>query len=316
MKTDDELIERLRKASREVRPPDDPLRRLRRREVTKRRSERLAAVGLAAVLLVAAVGGSLLALGRVWSGHDQEGTSSGWTPDRALGVRPGQYFYLKGSTLGIGDGSRNEQETWWAPDGSGELRFRTNRPDKYVPYPPEGVYGKGEFPLPYQDDLSSLSTDPRILDVQLRERADRSGDTLWRTILIILDPERSPTVLPEVRAAVFEVAAGQEGVSRSDHIEDPVGRDAISLKLTEMAPGVDDSGNPRKSPMHWAWFFDPGTHQLMAEAVGFDAPPQPFLILESAIVNSRGAEPIDDQLLFPRPTRPLQPPPQPSPSLP
>jgi hypothetical protein len=234
-----------------------------------------------------------------------------------LNLRPGQYFYLKGIILGTGDGSRIDQETWWATDGSGELRFDTNRPDKYIPYPPEGVYKKGKFPLPYQDYLSSLSTDPIILEVQLRERAERDGETVWRAILNLLDFERSPHALPELRAALFEVASGLEGVTRRDHIEDPVGRDAISLELTEMAQGVDDSGNPAESPMHWAVFFDPGTHQLMAAAVSVgDARPTPFEILQSGIVDSRGAEPADEQLLFPRPLRQLQPPPQPSPSLP
>jgi hypothetical protein len=316
MKTDEELIERLRRASRAVRAQEDPLERLYRRRAIRRHRERLSAAGIAIVLLAVAVGGSLFALGGVWGGHGPVGMSSGWTPDRPLGLRPGQYFYLKGTTLETGDGSRIVQETWWAPNGSGELRFDTNRPDKYVPYPPEGIYGEGEFTPPNQDDLSSLSTDPKILEVQLRERADRSGDTLWRTILILLDFERSPTALPELRAALFEVAAGLGGVTRRDHIEDPVGRDAVSLALMEMVQRVDDSGNPAVSAMRWALFFDPGTHQLMAEAVGFDGPPNPFLVLESAIVSSSGAEPSTDQFLFPRPLRRLQPPPQPSPRLP
>jgi hypothetical protein len=314
MKTDEELIERLRQASRTVHPRQDPLERLYRRRGMKRRRERLSTGMLAVVLLVAVVGGSLFALGRVWGGHRRSGASSGWTPDRPLELRPGRYFYLKGTDYGIGDGSLIEQETWWAPDGSGELRFDTNRPDKYVPYPPEGVYKKGKFPLPNQADLSSLSTDPAILQEQLRERSDADGETLWRTIRNLLDSERSPQALPELRAALFEVTAGLEGVTRVDRVEDPVGRDAISLKLNEVVAGVNDAGEPTQSTMRWALFFDPGTHQLMAEAVGFDAPPQPFRILESGIVDSRGAEPTDDQLLFPRPLR--RPQPQPSPSLP
>jgi hypothetical protein len=315
MKTDEELAERLRRATRTMRLPEDPLERLYGRRTTGRHRERLAAAGVAIMLLAAAVGGSLFALGGVWSDR-RVNTTSGWTPDRPLDLRPGQYFYLKGTILGTGDGSRIDQETWWAPDGSGELRFGTNRPDKYVPYPPEGVYGKGEFPLPYQDDVSSLSMDPSILEVQLHERAERDGDTLWRTILNLLDFERSPTTLPELRAALFEVAGDMEGVTRRDHIEDPVGREAVSLALTEVVQGVDDTGNPVASPMHWALFFDPGTHQLMAEAVGFDGPPQPFLILESGIVDSRGAEPAEDQALFPRPLRQAEPLPQASPTLP
>jgi hypothetical protein len=314
MKTDEDVIESLRQASRAVRPPADPLERLNRRRETKRRRERWVAGGLALALFVAVFGGSLFALRGVWS--DDRQTSSGWTPERPLEIETGHYFHLKGTLFGTGDGSRIDQETWWAPDGSGQLRFNTNRPDKYVPYPPEGVYRKGEFPLPNQDDLSLLSTDPKILEDQLRELAERTGDSLWRTILNLLNFERSPHALPELRAALFEVAAGLDGVARVDGAMDPVGREAIVLKWNEVVAAVNDAGEPTQATMRWALFFDPGTHQLMAEAVGFDAPPKPFLILESAIVGSRGAEPSDDELLFPRAPREPELPPQPSPFLP
>ncbi len=310
MKTDEEVSERVHRASHAVQPPVDPLERLYRRRETKRHRERLTAAGIAIVLLVAAVGGSLFAVARVWSGHGRAGMSSGWTPDRPLELRPGQFFYLKGTVLGTGDGSRITQETWWAPDGSGELRFDTNRPDKYVPYPPEGVYDTGKFPLPYQDDLSSLSTDPKILEVQLRNRADRYGDTMWRAILNLLDFERSPQALPELRAALFEVAAGLGGVTREVDAEDPVGRNAVALDFTDHGKCVADQC-PR-----WVLFFDPGTHQLMDEAVGFLEDPVPFLVLDAAIVNSRGEQPTDDQLLFPMSLRQLRLRPQPSPSVP
>lgn len=314
MKTDEELSDRLRHVSRVVRLPEDPLGRLYRRRLTRHRRERLTAVLVAMVLLVGAVGGTLFALRGAWGG-DRRVPSSGWSPERSLELQPGQYFYLKGTDFGF-DGSRQDQQTWWAPDGSGELRFDTNRPDKYVPYPPEGVYEKGAFPLPYQDDLSSLSTEPSILEGQVRERAERDGESEWRAILNLLDFERSPQALPELRAALFEVAAGLDGVMREDDVQDPVGRDAVSLEADEVVQGINDSGEPTTSTMHWELFFDPGTHQLMAEAVGFAGPPVPFEILQSAIVDSRGAEPTDDQLLFPKPVHELVLPPQPSPTLP
>jgi len=232
-----------------------------------------------------------------------------------LKLQPGQYFYLKGTDFGF-DGSQQDQQTWWAPDGSGELRFDTNRPDKYKPYPPEGIYDKGGFPPPYQDDLSSLSTDPAVLEEQVRERAEKNGDSMWRAILNLLDFERSPQALAELRAALFEVAAGLDGVTREDGVQDPVGRDAVTLLRDEVVQGVNDSGEPTPYTMRWELFFDPGTHQLMAEGVGFDASPVPFEILQSAIVDSRGAEPTDDQLLFPLPVHEFVPSPQPSPSLP
>jgi hypothetical protein len=202
------------------------------------------------------------------------------------------------------------EETWWAPDGSGELRFRTDRPDKYVPHPPVGVYGKGGFPLLSQQDLSELSTDPAILAEQVRERADRDGVSMWRVVLRLLDAEVSPQALPELRAALFEVAARFDGVVRDDGVQDPVGRDAMALAFVDK--GECDHG---QCP-HWVLFFSPGTHQLMAESVGFSEEPVPFRVIESAIVDSNGAEPADEQLLFPRASRQLRPAPRPSFSLP
>jgi hypothetical protein len=301
MKTDEDVIEGLRRASRAVKPSDRPLESLHRRRATKRRRQRLAAALVAMTVFVAGVGGSLFALRGVLGGQ-RDVTGSGWTPSRSLELQPGQYFYLNGLVLGTGDGSRIQQETWWAPDGSGELRFDTDRPDKYVSWPPEGIYGKGEFPL---EDLSSLSTDQVILEEQLRERAAEEGTSVWRTIVNLTNVERFPNALPELRAALFDVAAQLEGATREDDVEDPVGRDAVSLAMT------DEDG------LEWELFFDPGTHQLMAQAVAFgEGQPVPFLIVESGIVDARGAEPTDGQRLFPRPARDVEPPVQPSPSLP
>jgi hypothetical protein len=311
MKTDEELSERLRRASRTVRLPEDPVERLYRRQVTKHRRERLTATVVAMILFVAAVGGTLLALRVAGSSRNPAPASGAWTPERSLKLEPGQYFYLKGTAYGIGDGSRIVQETWLAPNRSGELRFSTNRPDKYKPYPPEGVYEKGQFPLPHQEDPSKLSTDPTVLQSQLRASARRNGISMWRSVLNLLDFERSPEALPELRSALFEVAAGLKGVSRQEGVTDPVGRDALALQADEVSRGIDDSGQPTRHTMRWELFFDPGTHQLMAEAVGVDAQPVPFEILESAIVDARGAVPTEDQLLFPRPAHRFEPPPPP-----
>ena len=315
MKTDEELSERLRRASDTVWLPEEPVERLYRRRATKRRRERLTGAVVALVLSVGAVGGALFALRAVWGDHRGIPGSGQWTPDRPLELQPGQYFYLKGTDFGF-DGSQQDQQTWWAPDGSGELRFDTNRPDKYKPYPPEGMYERGSFPLPYQDELSRLSADPKVLEEQVRERAERNGDSMWRAILNLLDFERSPDGLPELRAALFDVVAGLKGVTREDGLIDPVGRDAIVLRSDEVGRRFNDVGKRVRYTMRWALFFDPGTHQLMAEAVGFDAPPVPFEILQSAIVDALGAQPTDNQLLFPPPVHRFTPPPQPSPSLP
>jgi hypothetical protein len=313
MKTDEELIERLRRASYRVRSPDDPLGKLHRRKATKHRRERLAAGFLAVVVAAGAVGGGLALLRGLSRNAGEASAGSGGVLGRSLELGPGQYFYLKGTSLEGGDGARIDQETWWSPDGSGELRFDTDRPDKYISWPPEGVYGEGEFPLGVDgifEDVASLSTDPVILEEQLRERAESNDHShLWRAIVDLLNFERSPNVLPELRAALFEVAAGLEGVTRDDGAEDPVGRAAIALDRAD-----DGDGN------NWALFFDPGSHQLMAAKVSWDGAwdgvGDALYVLESAIVDARGIEPSDEQLLFPRPAREPERPVTPSPFLP
>lgn len=124
----------------------------------------------------------------------------------------------------------------------------------------------------------------------------------------LLNFERSPDVLPELRSALFEVAAGLDRVTRYD-AEDPVGRAAIALDRAD-----DSDGN------HWVLFFDPGSHQLMAAKVSWDGAwdgvGDALYVLESAIVDSPGAEPTDADLLFSRPVRAPEPPVVRSPDLP
>jgi hypothetical protein len=300
-----DLTTRLRRTAEDVPVPTDPFDRLLRRRDRKRRRDRIAAAAVAGLVALAALGGTLALL----RGIGTDGRSSPASGDGvggSLTLQPGQYFYLKGTALEGGDGSLIEQETWWATDGSGELRFETDRPDKYIPWPPEGIYQEGAFPV---EDLSSLSADPVVLEEQLRERADGdSPPALWEAIVDLLYFERFPNVVPEVRAALFEVAAGLEGVTRDDGAEDPVGRDAISLGLTDHE-GYD-----------WELFFDPDTHQLMARKVSWDGSwdgiGDSLTIFDSAIVESPGAEPSDDQRLFPPPEREPERPVLPSPEYP
>jgi hypothetical protein len=308
-----DLADRLRRTADRLPVPTDPFERLLRRRDRKRR-DRVAAAVVAALVAVAALGGGLALL----RGIGTDGRSRPASGERfagSLALEPGQYFFLKGTSYEGGDGSLIEQETWWAPDGSGELRFDTDRPDKYVPWPPEGVYEEGAFPLGVDgifENVESLSTDPVALEEQLRERGE-GGDPsqLWGAVVDLLYFERSPNVLPELRTALFEVAAGLDGVTRVEGVEDPVGRDAISLAFIELT----DSER-----YDWALFFDPVTHQLMARKVSWDGSWDGFgdslTILESAIVESRGAEPSDDQLLFPPPEREPEPPVPPSPVYP
>jgi hypothetical protein len=297
MKTDEDVTRRLREASHLVELPADPFARLVGRRTRKRRRERVASAAIGLVLVAGIVGSALFLMQGVGS-SGRTGLGGGSGP---LQLAPGQYFYLRQITIAGpgGDGSRLEQETWWASDGSGQLKFETNRPDKYVPYPPEGEYAKGKFPLPWLDqkkiDPSSLSTDPSVLEKQLRRRSsatDGTGPTRSGEILrAIRNLSALPEALPDLRAALFEVAARLPGVERHDAVQDPLGRDAVALELAN-----DGAGG------HWVLFFDPGHHQLMAvsEARADLETVYPFMYFESAIVDARGQQPSDQELLFPR----------------
>jgi hypothetical protein len=202
---------------------------------------------------------------------------AGWQSTRRLELQPGEYFYLRVESDEAEDGWVRDVQTWWATDGSGEVRNRSTRQDKY-PYPPSGVYGEGEFPEPY--DLSWLSTDPEVLAAQLRE-ATFGGDFAL--------PE-TPYASPEVRAALFEVASTSEGVTVIQDVHDSAGRRAIALETSERDGAFTAT---------WRTYFDPGTHQAIAWTYSSSRGGSAWLLLESAIVDEAGALPRPDEWLVP-----------------
>jgi hypothetical protein len=304
MKTDEDVRGALRRASRYVRPLDRPLDGFDRHRGRRRTRQRVAAGSIAVVVAGGLVAGGLLALNGVGT---RDGTDSGLglAPGiaRSLDVGPGRYFYLRQIGLPGADDAWTDQRTWWATDGSGALRFETNRPDKYVPFPPRGTYGRGAFPIPYGNDLSSLSTDPRVLRDQLRERSGEDGASpapefapdglglsetgrTWRAIVRLFG---YPNALPQLRAALFEVAAHLPGVRVDSRTRDPFGRRSVALELRD-----DGAGG------HWKLFFDPTTHQLMTESEAWGARPlRPIVVFESGVVDSTDGIPGRPDLLFP-----------------
>ena len=173
MKTDEELTERLRRASRAVRPPEDPVEGLHRRRGAKRRHERLAAGGVAMVLFVAAVGGSLYALRGGGHGH---GHAAGPRGGQSLSLDTGQYFYDRMTLVlpSMGEGSSGGTaviESWWATDGSGRRTATEDGVDYGLPE--QGTWGPGAFPV--VDDISGLSSDPATLYQQLQQRGASHG---------------------------------------------------------------------------------------------------------------------------------------------
>jgi hypothetical protein len=265
---------RLQEAGRLVTLPDRPFDRLVERRRQARRRQRITT--LAVGILVAA--GSLGGVGLLMFGLDDgsRDVAAGWEPSRRLALLPGEYFYLRVTSDEAVDGWVRDVETWWAPDGSGEVRNRSTRQDKY-PYPPTGVYGEGEFPELY--DLSWLSTDAEVLAAQLRE-GTFGGVGL----------SEIPYASPEVRAALFEVASTSEGVTAIEDAHDPAGRLAIALETSER-DGADT--------FTWRTYFDPGTHQALAWAFESSRGGSAWILLESAIVDAQGERPDIGEWLAP-----------------
>jgi hypothetical protein len=270
-----DVRERLRNATEFVTIPERPFERMIERRDRKRRSQRLASAAVAFAVAAAAVGGGVILLSRL--GQDQVDTGGGWQPTKALAMQPGDYFYLRVESSEAVDGHIRDVETWWGLDGSGEIRNRSTRQDKY-PYPPSGVYGEGEFPEPYA--LSWLSTDPEVLAAQLRE-ATFGGDFAL--------PE-TPYASPEVRAALFDVASTSEGVTVIEDVHDSADRPAIALETSERDGAFTET---------WRTYFDPGTHQAIAWTYSSSRGGSAWLLLESGIVDEAGAMPRLDEWLVP-----------------
>jgi hypothetical protein len=286
-----DVRQRLRRASEHLTPPDRAFERMLDRRDRKRRHERVAAAAVALVVAFAVIGGGLALLSGLLRERVRPGSDGTGQVDPRLVLDPGEYLYLRIRSSEAADGHIQDQETWWALDGSGEVRNRSTRQDKY-PDPPTGVYDAGEFPaeLFAGKDVSQLSTDPERLAAQLQTSIPADE--------VHPDPERTmdvvsvllfgyPNVTPDLRAALFEIAAGLEGIRRIENVEDPVGRTATALSVAS----TEIRGT-------WTYYFDPATRQLMASTWVYEDNPPAVVILDSGIVHASGRRPTGDEWLF------------------
>jgi hypothetical protein len=207
-------------------------------------------------------------------------------------MQPGQYLYLWIRSSEAVDGYIRDEETWWGLDGSGEVRNRSTRQDKY-PDPESGIYGPGEF-TPWKEAsrvIAELSTDPDVLVGQLED--PRVAEVLWsepadqRSMIGGL-LFRQSDVTPALRAALFEVASRLDGVERSDNVDDPAGRTSIALSF-------------RDGAYVSTWYFDAATRQAMAWTTVNGANEPAWVTISSGIVDRRGVRPADAEWLVPPP---------------
>jgi hypothetical protein len=284
----DDTRTELKRASLLVAVPDGSFDRLLDRRDRVRRRQRRASFIVAVLVAASALGGVALLMTGLREDHD-EATGTGWQPTRDLSLGPNDSFYLNVQSSDLGDGQVRDEETWLAIDGSGEVRNRSTRQDKY-PYPPTGLYGDGDFPI-WLRHVPSLSKDPALLAAQLREDPWDWGsgpepERLWDVTGLLLF--ETPYATPELRAAVFEVASDIEGVSVTTGDVDPVGRPAVSLRFSDPTEGAT-----------WTMYFDPGTHQAIAWTFRSSRGGYVWQLLESGIVEDRGARPTGQQWLAP-----------------
>lgn len=292
-----DVRERLRGAAALVAAPDPAFERLLDRRRRRQRNERIMA-GIVAMAVVGGVLGGTLAVlaGSRRPGRTTPGSgSSGVAGPAPVAVGPGQYLYLK-TTWYVQDGKAAET-TWWSPDGSGRIEAHSD--SRWFSTRDPGTFGPGAFPV--ESDVSGLSTDPAVLAVQLRERSGPNGASpqpditpgpgqapetggLWRAVQRLLEFSNTP---PDLRVAIFHVAEGIQGVERIDGVTDPVGRDAVELRLTSEGDTV-------------GLFFDPDSLQLMSVARDpTDGIMPAYEIMDEGVVGSDEAIPTGGQWLFP-----------------
>lgn len=203
---------------------------------------------------------------------------------------------------------RHIREIWIAPDGSGRLLVTTGGPRFFGPKdeatweaagrpqldrPGKSDESFGPGGLSYTD-FSEYSTDPDELYDQIRSKAQGHGPSTDAEMLVLVgDLLRETVTPPDLRAALFRVAARIPGVELVGEVTDPAGR-----KGTAIARTSDDSGYRARVEL----VFDPDTSELLAEREvllermdWIDAEPGTVIgyavYLESGIVESASARP-------------------------
>jgi hypothetical protein len=105
----------------------------------------------------------------------------------------------------------------------------------------------------------------------------------WQMLLL-----EAPSAAPELRASVFEVASGMDGVTVIEGVRDPAGRAAVALAWSDAPAGGA-----------WRMYFDPGTHQAIAWTYRSARGGELWQLFESGVVEMSGKRPTGDQWLSP-----------------
>jgi hypothetical protein len=193
---------------------------------------------------------------------------------------PGEYTYVR-QRFGVASGPAETVEWWIASDGSGRMR-RSGPPATAVWRSSEGrlrrlparvigrdraardvTFGPGRFAEFYarvnpgllEGGVEELPTEPksleRVLRLKLQGATDfnpAAGAQSLQLLQVIEEVLANPLASPELRSAVYQIAAQLEGVEISENVADPIGRAATAMTLC--SPAI---------PARYEVFFDPAT---------------------------------------------------------
>lgn len=196
-----------------------------------------------------------------------------------------QYMYTRSDGVGLATGMGSDghtnaawtsgtREFWIAPDGSGRIRQVAGEPI-FLGTPDEAfekalsgmssdwTFESGSDGIPDSmavhgftpDELNQLANNPAALAEAIRSRADSSeGQTSveYESFATVGDLLRESAAPPELRAALFQVAAGIQGIELVGPVEDHAGRPGIAVAM--------EQGGIRHELI-----FDPRTSVLLEE---------------------------------------------------
>ena len=306
---DDQLSTRLRALADPLDDADwlDVRRRAGRAAPPRRRRLPLPRLVAACVAAAAAITAAVQLLpggheaGRV-PGLDAVAARAAAAPSTVPG--PGEYAYTK-LRYGIDREAQQCTEEWWiGPDGSGRLIQHgaiCARSGDDRRFGPGGALRRytGMHGNAFHGDPADLPTEPEPLERALEETLRGLRDF---TPEVLADPVRrsdamldviaqvlaNPFAAPELRGALYRVAAGLEGMRVEEGVIDPAGRSGSAITIEHAV-----HGSPEKREL----IFDPVASATLAERETYlrpDGRPRTvgaLAYLERGIVGSVGARP-------------------------
>lgn len=169
----------------------------------------------------------------------------------------GRLVELRGEPVWFGPAD----EAAWVAQGSPDLRGDPESDTRFRPTPEDAEPGTPQLAPGslYYAPVDELPTDVDALSALIRAQAAASGGgaTNQRMFTIVGDLLRETVAAPEVRAALYQVAAGIEGVELVGTVADRAGRTGTAVALTTDLPGV----GRRQDVL----IFDPETSLLLED---------------------------------------------------